>query len=565
MDKGINHITQTNLATDRPKILYKNFGLFTTLTLLFILLAGHDSINPRLGDANDIDFYLDETSHLLEIQSKTFLLNANLLDKSFENKLKELSLLFYKSRNFSPAWTLNLKRSDNLDELISLIDSATYLGFPPTLLNSSHLSTLLDDMEKGAFNENSLGKRIDLEMEATQIALRYIIYLKKGIVISDTTKQFSELISKSPTTLNTAIETNALKKSFLSWQPKLSIYKDMISGLAKLIEVKDTLESSVTSVPNNILAEAFFYTGFLNSPTFDSINTTQNTIKSFQKGNKLTESGELTKNTMARLIKGLSERYSIVALNLDRLRKMDSNSDNYILVNIPEYKLHVFNNQIDEKQYKIVVGTKKTPTPILSSNLKRIITNPYWTVPNSILINEMLPKIRKDSSYLTNHGYFIINNKEERIDEASIDWNENNPLGSKYWIRQNNGGGNALGKIKFIFPNNSSIFLHDTPSKRLFKKESRAYSHGCIRVENPDNLAQYIVDSFNKKNTEPVNIKESIKSKKRDVIQIESNIEVHLQYLTCLTDENNRLIFFKDIYKYDDETSQNLSFKKVEL
>ncbi len=557
MDKGITK-DSNYLANQSPRVWYKNLGLFTTLGLLFILLAGHDSVNPRLGDESDIDFYLDETSHLLEINAKAYLLNANLLDNSFDNSLKDLSLQFYKDRNFSPAWTLNLKRSDNLSELIRLVDSATYFGFPASILNSDRLMELLDEMEKGAFNENSLGKRIDLEIEATRTALQYMIFLNKGIVLSDTSKLFSEFASETTASLNAAIASKSLAENILSQQPTMTVYKNLTSGLAKLVAVKDLIASSVAAVPNTILAEAFYYTGYLNAPSFDSINKIENTIKYFQKSCAQDTTGQLTRGTLNELSSKLYDRYLLAAINIDRIRKINSNSKNYILVNIPEYKLHVFNNQVDKKQFNVVVGTTKTPTPILSSYLEKIITNPYWTVPRSIIVNEMLPKIRKDSTYLKRNGYFIINGREERVDEALIDWNNDNPLGSKYWIRQKNGRGNALGTIKFIFPNESSVYLHDTPSKRYFKKETRAYSHGCIRVENPENLAQYLVDTYQYNEKKPININERIKSKNRIVIPFDSEIEVHLQYLTCMPDDNNQLVFYKDVYNYDTESMKLL-------
>jgi murein L,D-transpeptidase YcbB/YkuD len=163
----------------------------------------------------------------------------------------------------------------------------------------------------------------------------------------------------------------------------------------------------------------------------------------------------------------------------------------------------------------------------------------------------MVYKIRKDSTYLKRNGFFVINNFEEKIDASIIDWNQNDPLGKKYWVRQINSSHNALGQVKFIFPNDFSVYLHDTPSKRLFKNENRTYSHGCIRLENPDKLAQYLSDTYYKE--KDLNFKKIISKKHRQEIKLSEKINIHIQYITCTGDENNDMVFYNDIYDRDKE------------
>ena len=162
----------------------------------------------------------------------------------------------------------------------------------------------------------------------------------------------------------------------------------------------------------------------------------------------------------------------------------------------------------------------------------------------------MLNKIRRDSTYLKRNGFFIINWREEIVDESEINWNNNDPLGNRYWIRQINSKSNALGQVKFIFPNDYSVYLHDTPSKRLFSEEKRAYSHGCIRLENPDKLAQYLTQ---KDNSRSENFNNLLSTSERQVIDLSKKVDIHIQYITCSTFEDNDLVFYNDIYKLDQD------------
>jgi len=248
------------------------------------------------------------------------------------------------------------------------------------------------------------------------------------------------------------------------------------------------------------------------------------------------------------LVNLIDQRYYQACLNVNRLRKLNQTGNNYLFVNIPSFKLHVIESKQIKEVFNVVVGKKQTPTPVLSSSIERVVANPYWTVPKSIANNEMLYKIRKDSTYLKKHGYYIINNYEETVDESLINWNDSDPLGNKYWIRQTNSRANALGQVKFLFPNEYSVYLHDTPSKSLFKNQYRAYSHGCVRLENPDKLAQYLTDKFN---AEKVDMKSLISQSEHQVIDLSEKIDIHIQYITSLGNENNEIEFYNDIYDLD--------------
>jgi len=297
------------------------------------------------------------------------------------------------------------------------------------------------------------------------------------------------------------------------------------------------------------LAKSLYYSGITKQIKFDSTNTKTSALFELQDQYKLTNDPQLNDSTHIALVQQLQKRYYQACLNLHRLRRLNYSGENYLFVNIPEFKLHVVELNKTKDVFNVIVGKKKTPTPTLSSSIEKVIANPYWTVPRSILTNEMVYKIRKDSTYLKRNGFFVINNSEEKVNESNIDWNQSDPLGKKYWVRQINSSHNALGQVKFIFPNDFSVYLHDTPSKRLFKNKNRSYSHGCIRLENPEKLAQYLSDTYN--NVKNLNFKQLISKKQRQEIQLSEKINILIQYITCSGDENNDMVFYNDIYDLD--------------
>ncbi|NJK85548.1 MAG: L,D-transpeptidase family protein [Bacteroidales bacterium] len=199
-------------------------------------------------------------------------------------------------------------------------------------------------------------------------------------------------------------------------------------------------------------------------------------------------------------------------------------------------------------EFSVVVGTPKTPTPELSSRIEKIVANPKWNVPVSIIQNEIIPKVKKDSTYISKNNFKVVDRYNNYIDYNQIDWDSE----SEYYFVQNSGNSNALGLLKFTFNNPYSVYIHDTPSKKYFKYDIRAFSHGCIRLENPDRLAQNLIDQ-NSVETNIPDIKKLLKKQESQVVELSHPIDIHIRYLTCEADENLSLYFYKDIYNKDTE------------
>jgi murein L,D-transpeptidase YcbB/YkuD len=236
----------------------------------------------------------------------------------------------------------------------------------------------------------------------------------------------------------------------------------------------------------------------------------------------------------------VAQRIKTITVNMERCRWISNDitkSKEFIVVNIPAYELTYFNNGKPELRSKVVVGKALNKTVIFSAVMKFIAFSPYWNVPTSILKKEILPAIEENENYLAEHN---------------MEWNGND-------VRQKPGGQNSLGKVKFLFPNSNNIYLHDTPSKSLFNSEDRAFSHGCIRVAKPKDLANIILK--NDPNWTPEKIDAAMNSDTETMYTLKNKIPVYIGYFTSWVDDKGMIHFYEDIYNRDERLA-SLIFAK---
>ena len=216
--------------------------------------------------------------------------------------------------------------------------------------------------------------------------------------------------------------------------------------------------------------------------------------------------------------------------------------------------MHIFENEKQVWATNVVVGKVVTKTSIFKGNLSQIILNPYWGIPTSIVRNEILPKLKENSNYLEDNNMEAFAGKNV-INANSINWNKyENSV--PFDFRQKPGKDNALGKMKFMFPNNYHIYLHDTPSKSHFGDTKRAFSHGCIRVENPKKLAMYLLKNQPVWNEQKVD--KVLTTDKQTGIKVNPSIPVYIAYFTAWVDVNGQLNFRHDLYDLDSKLSREV-------
>lgn len=271
-------------------------------------------------------------------------------------------------------------------------------------------------------------------------------------------------------------------------------------------------------------------------------------VKTFQEYHGLDTDGVIGKNTLARLNTPIQEKLIQMELNMERRRWMrDDLGEFYVFSNLADQNLKVVRNGKTIHTARVVVGKPYHATPVFSDQLEYIEINPFWNVPYSIATKEYLPKLKQNPSALTSKKIRIFRDGTE-IAPTQIAWNGYSRGNFPFRLRQDPGDGNALGRIKFMFPNRFNIYIHDTPSKSLFSRSERAFSHGCIRVSNPFGLADVLlVDSA----VNPGHWETVRDSEKRTVIKPKVPIEVHLTYLTAWMNKDGSTHFRKDIYDRD--------------
>lgn len=285
--------------------------------------------------------------------------------------------------------------------------------------------------------------------------------------------------------------------------------------------------------------------------TEDSIFLKQ--LKAFQFNHGLKPDAKIGTNTAKALSGNPFEFYRRAAVSLEKWRwvEPDSLEEEYIFANIATYKLKVYKNEKLQEEHRVVVGAFDTQTPELDSEVEYMIAYPFWTVPYSIKTNEIVPKVKNDSTYLVRNNYELLKGGKV-VEMSSVDWSSVNANNFNYTVRQKGGKSNALGVVKFIFPNKYSVYFHDTPSKGKFENDIRAFSHGCVRVDKPLELAEYLL-ARESETFHIDSLKAAIDRKERKTVTLKKKIPVHIWYFTAEGDEKGNVLIYPDYYKREKE------------
>ncbi|WP_299252273.1 L,D-transpeptidase family protein [uncultured Cytophaga sp.] len=296
----------------------------------------------------------------------------------------------------------------------------------------------------------------------------------------------------------------------------------------------------------------------LNATTQYDINAIDNVfnddlvsnIKIFQAHVGLKPTGIIDKTTLNKINYTPNEIRNTIRANMERCRWFNEDIDSekeFVLINIPDYTLSYFKNGKVDYSERIIVGRVMNQTPVFESKIATVEFNPYWTVPKSIAVKEILPSLKKDPSYLEKHNMVLYQGADIVETPASFDsYTEKN---FPFVIKENPGEKNSLGQVKFLFPNPYSIYMHDTPAKYLFDNDVRSFSHGCIRLHDPIKFANYLLS---KEGFKPSQIQDILKSDKNYAIALKTKIPIMISYFTCYMKKgDSRLYFFSDIYGSD--------------
>jgi murein L,D-transpeptidase YcbB/YkuD len=279
-------------------------------------------------------------------------------------------------------------------------------------------------------------------------------------------------------------------------------------------------------------------------------NTLGDAVKAFQDSLGLEVDGVIGPATIAALNGGNATRREDILANMERWRWMPSDLGKFnVFVNIPEFRLSIQRDGREEYTTRVVVGTTKNQTPIFSDNIRHVVVNPYWNVPSSIIKGEIAPAVMRNPAYTDNQNMDLLYNGTP-VSPWQVDWSQVSATNFPFRVRQRPGPGNALGQIKFLFPNKHDVYLHDTPSKGLFSRSFRAFSHGCVRVQDPLAFADALM--ANEPNISRTSLEGMFGPSERWV-NPQTQIPVHLAYFTLRVDADGTIKSYGDVYGHNEK------------
>ena len=375
--------------------------------------------------------------------------------------------------------------------------------------------------------------------------------------------------SSIDSTLRAALQDDDFPDMLESLGPRQKEYQDLVEALAEYRELlRDggwksvppgkALERGDRGARVAALRERLRASGELDAPknaepVFD--DEVAGAVARFQARHGLAPDSSVGGATLSALNVPVERRIRQIELNLDRYRWLpDEFADRYILVNIPDFRLRAYDGSRERFEQRVIVGDEyQNATPVFADSMTYLVFRPEWNVPSSILVNEMLPKLQDDIYDLAGHGFEVVDTEADTLvrDPSSIDWDDEDTVDLRYRVRQRSGENNSLGLLKFMFPNRFNIYLHDTPARKLFDRPVRTLSHGCVRVENPVQLADFVLDGQDGWDEGKIRAAMEDSSGARGrTVPLERPVPVYLLYLTAFM-RDDELHFRNDPYGKD--------------
>jgi len=587
---------------------------FQRIIIIFFVISlsscGNDNPQPNLNDklnfneSEYLDYFKD---NLLKSDSLSY------------PQIKYLDTLkyFYAAHNFQPAFITSFEKEKFLDSLLTILSKAGEHGLDP---GSYNISKIRDEFGNAVKDTNIIINRYEFlanaELYAADAVLKYAYHLRYGVVNPVEIFQDSYYFpypDSSQRELFRPLEQENMISYLQEIEPKSARYKNLQSALNKFRNInsgdwhpvktgkkkivpKDK-DSSFIGIAERLISLGFLDTSKVFIHDFSVYDTSMvPAVKMFQKMHGLNQDGVIGSTTIERFNLKPSDYINKIKVSLERFRWLDyENTKEYILVNIPDFNLYVirdgevkFNSKVCtgrkrsayyESQYEVYKKNKNWrskpddwETPVMTSEISYMVLNPTWTVPATIIREEIAGGLRRDSLYFRKKNFKVFRGGRE-IDPSEVKTNELSGAYIPYSIVQNPGYLNALGKIKFMFNNPFGIYLHDTPSKAAFNADNRAVSHGCVRVEKPLTLSEFVLEHQSKWNIDylkaEIGSPAGDKSKLQEYykirselrkgssygqtteVKLEQKVPLFIDYYTAWADKEGNMNFRDDVYKKD--------------
>lgn len=476
---------------------------------------------------------------------------------------------YYIKNDFTPTWfnedTLNLNRAN---EMIAYIERLSFHGLQPKDYHLEHIKNLVYKIENENYNETDIS-HLDIFLTDAFFIIASHLYNGKvdpeaietqwGIQRGRPELMFDDKLS------NMLNEQTAVSIFMERFYPLGNNYKFMIQKAMQLEDLNDeevlltipidslANDSLVKTVYRNDILNRLYYLGYASDKQKTKLKDADlsKLITRFQKQNGLNTDGKIGKHTYEALNQPIRNKLMKLYVNMERLRWLNISSiDTIVSINIADFTLTYRKGLDTLLKSRTVVGKGFRQTPVFESKISYLVFAPTWTIPPTILNQDILPKVIKDTSYLTQHSMIILDRSGNKVSSNAINWSKAVKGDFPYLIRQKSGSDNPLGKVKFMFPNKYSVYVHDTPTKSLFKHDERTFSSGCIRMDKPKEFATLLLDDTTNWNTNIVD--SAMHLKNETTVVLNKPIKVSIYYLTAWADSEQNIHFRKDIYNRDE-------------
>lgn len=559
--------------------------LYVIVTNLFNSCIEHSNLRSG-SNASEIS---DESPMAMMLETTLKGVNDTVLIAIYGKELQTSQLLkeFYALNNNYPVWTTGMEPNRFARELLRVFAKAGYYGLDTAFYQFTNLESLYYKLKDKEYPETNQ-KALEFELMMTHNCFKMMSHLSRGVLNPDNTI-YGHVPEKFPMEfaekLSEFIHTDRLTEGITELQPKSYEYKRLQKGLVAFLDqnnlsdnkyqVPDPLKDSLQAYekareilidlnylqpdmnPDDqflLAAERYRKRGPAMQEYADHIFIKNKSnkkliaaLKEFQKDHGLSPDGRIGTNTVNALQLSKRDRFEQIAINLERLRWEKNRPAKYVYVNVPSYKLRVFADHNIVKTFNIVVGAPHSQTMLMNSKIEYFTTNPEWYVPHSISSKELLPKIKNDSTYLSRHNYKIFDKNRQLM--GSVDWSAVERENFGFYLQQAAGSGNAMGKVKFYFENPYILMIHDTNDKSKFSKDIRAFSHGCMRVQDPDEFTKTMLRIDNSQLADSIDTWFTNGTRKK--IDFKEHIPLFVRYVSCEADNTGRITMYPDIYGKD--------------
>jgi len=474
----------------------------------------------------------------------------------------------YEATGYQPVWLDGGRGRPEIGVLRQEIQRAAADGLDPAEYDLAAADVLQAARGRGVFKKGDAEPLLDADVRLSYTFLKFAEHLERGRVPPGQVDEHwfgTQRDEDLAQALKVSLDSGKLGEGLERLKSQHPQYAALKKVLARYREVAaqggwGTLPASLRLRPGQSdpqvseLRAHLVATGDLDGavaapgtvsapPAFDA--AAQDALKRFERRHGLPADGRLDREVLQALNVPVEERIRQIELNLERWRWLpETLGERYVLVNIPTYHLTAVDNGRVALQMRVVTGKEDSPTPIFSDEMTTVVFSPYWNVPPDIARNETMPAVMRDPGYVSRNNLEVVR-AGRVLDPWSVDWSRPGHV----QFRQRPGAHNALGGVKFMFPNQFDVYLHDTPADALFARVERDYSHGCVRLEKPVEMAEWVLQD--RPEWTPEKIQAAMSSGREQHVALKHHIPVYIVYETVWVDDDGAVEFREDVYGHD--------------